>query len=64
MTTQTRDAVSLGAAVPAMSPNLMRQVPDGVRAIEMSYQEAIREALREEMVRDPNYEKWLREFGK
>jgi pyruvate/2-oxoglutarate/acetoin dehydrogenase E1 component len=30
----------------------MRQVPDGVPAKEMSYQEAIREALREEMLRD------------
>jgi len=53
MTAQTRDAVSLGAAVPTMSPDLIQQVPDGVPARMLSYQEAIREALREEMVRDP-----------
>ncbi len=53
MTAQTRDAVTLGAAVPTMSPDLMRQVPDDVPATMLSYQEAIREALREEMVRDP-----------
>jgi pyruvate dehydrogenase E1 component beta subunit len=35
-----------------MSPDLIVQVPTGVPAKEMSYQEAIREALREEMVRD------------
>jgi pyruvate dehydrogenase E1 component beta subunit len=35
-----------------MSPDLIVQVPAGVPAKEMSYQEAIREALREEMVRD------------
>ena len=52
MTAAARDAVSLGSAVPRMSPSLIRQVPDGVPATEMSYQEAIREALREEMVRD------------
>lgn len=52
MTIQTRDATSLGASAPVMSPDLIRQVPDGVEARELSYQEAIREALREEMVRD------------
>ncbi len=52
MTTQTRDATSLGANLPVMSPDLIRQVPDGTDAREMSYQEAIREALREEMLRD------------
>jgi len=35
-----------------MSPDLIVQVPAGVPAKELSYQEAIREALREEMVRD------------
>jgi pyruvate dehydrogenase E1 component beta subunit len=35
-----------------MSPDLIVQVPEGVPAREISYQEAIREALREEMVRD------------
>ena len=49
-----RDAVSLGAARPTMSPDLIVQVPPGVPAREMSYQEAIREALREEMMRDPS----------
>ena len=52
MTSQTRDAVSLGAAIPTMSPDLIRQVPEGTPATLLSYQEAIREALREEMVRD------------
>ena len=32
MTTPTRDATSLGAAVPVMSPDLIRQVPEGVPA--------------------------------
>jgi pyruvate dehydrogenase E1 component beta subunit len=35
-----------------MSSDLIVQVPEGVPAKEMSYQEAIREALREEMIRD------------
>ena len=52
MTTAARDAVSLGATKPVMSPDLIVQVPAGVPAKELSYQEAIREALREEMVRD------------
>jgi len=47
-----RDAVSLGAAKPVISPDLIVQVPEGVPARETSYQEAIREALREEMERD------------
>lgn len=47
-----RDAVSLGAARPVMPPDLIVQVPPGTPAKEMSYQEAIREALREEMMRD------------
>ena len=54
MTPRERDAVSLGASRPTMSPDLIVQVPSGVTAKEMSYQEAIREALREEMVRDPS----------
>src|SRR5512135_1436687 len=53
MTTEVRDSVSLAGNVPAMSPDTIRQVPDGVPARLMSYQEAIREALREEMRRDP-----------
>lgn len=52
MATIERDAVSLGAKATVLSADLIRQVPDGVPATEMSYQEAIREALREEMVRD------------
>ena len=47
-----RDATSLGAARPVMSPELIAQVPAGVPAKEISFQEAIREALREEMLRD------------
>lgn len=52
MPTAERDATSLGAKATALRPDLIRQVPDDVPAIEMSYQEAIREALREEMLRD------------
>jgi pyruvate/2-oxoglutarate/acetoin dehydrogenase E1 component len=52
MTTAQRDAVSLAAAKPTLSSDLIVQVPPGVPAREMSYQEAIREALREEMLRD------------
>ncbi len=52
MGTAQRDAVSLGSNKPTMSSDLIRQVSPGMPAKEMSYQEAIREALREEMVRD------------
>lgn len=52
MTGPPIDATSLGITAPTMSPELIVQVPDGMRAREMSYQEAIREALREEMIRD------------
>jgi pyruvate/2-oxoglutarate/acetoin dehydrogenase E1 component len=47
-----QDSTSLGAASPVVPPDLIRQVPAGCPAREMSYQEAIREALREEMLRD------------
>ncbi len=47
-----KDATSLGTLKPTMSPDLIVQVKDGVPVKEMSYQEAIREALREEMLRD------------
>jgi len=47
-----RDSVSLGAKAPIMPPDLIVQVPEGVPAQELSYQEAIREALREELLRD------------
>ncbi len=52
MTTTEKDATSLGTTTPVMSPDLIRQVDEGVPSQEISYQEAIREALREEMVRD------------
>jgi pyruvate/2-oxoglutarate/acetoin dehydrogenase E1 component len=52
MTSSERDATSLTTAKPVMSSDLIVQVPEGVPAKEISYQEAIREALREEMVRD------------
>lgn len=52
MTTTEKDATSLGTTTPVMSPELIRQVDEGVPSQEISYQEAIREALREEMVRD------------
>jgi pyruvate/2-oxoglutarate/acetoin dehydrogenase E1 component len=47
-----RDATSLGVVAAAMPADLIVQVPEGVPAKELSYQEAIREALREEMLRD------------
>lgn len=47
-----RDATSLGAVAPVLPSDLILQVPEGTPAKEMSYQEAIREALREEMMRD------------
>jgi pyruvate/2-oxoglutarate/acetoin dehydrogenase E1 component len=52
MVAPARDAVSLGAKAPVMPPDLIVQVSPGVAAKELSMQEAIREALREEMVRD------------
>jgi len=48
----TRDSTSLGTVSSVASPELIRQVPEGHAAREISYQEAIREALREEMLRD------------
>jgi pyruvate/2-oxoglutarate/acetoin dehydrogenase E1 component len=53
MTAPARDAVSLGGNIPAMSPDTIPQVAPGTPAKLLSYQEAIREALREEMRRDP-----------
>ena len=47
-----RDATSLGAVAPVLPSDLIDQVPEGTPAQEMSYQEAVREALREEMMRD------------
>jgi len=46
------DATSLGAVAAVLPSDLIVQVPEGMPAAEISYQEAIREALREEMVRD------------
>lgn len=54
MTTIERDAVSLEGTKPVMDSNLIIQAPSGTSVIEISYQEAIREALREEMLRDPS----------
>lgn len=49
----SRDAVSLGANIPILSADLIIQtkIDDG-ELTTISYQEAIREAIREEMVRD------------
>lgn len=47
-----RDATSLGATAPVLPADLIVQVPNGIPAKEVSFQEAIREALREEMARD------------
>ena len=52
MVAPARDAVSLGAKAPIMPPDLIVQVPAGIPVKELSMQEAIREALREEMKRD------------
>src|SRR5512143_1943763 len=52
MSTPTRDTVSLGAGTPVMPADLIVQVQPGTPAREMNMQEAIREALREEMLRD------------
>ncbi len=53
-TSAGRDAVSLGSAKPTLSPELIVQTKPGEETVELTYQEAIREALREEMVRDPS----------
>jgi pyruvate/2-oxoglutarate/acetoin dehydrogenase E1 component len=47
-----RDATSLGVVAAAMPADLIVQIAEGTPAKELSYQEAIREALREEMLRD------------
>ena len=47
-----KDTTSLGTTKPTMSSDLIVQVKKGVAVQELSYQEAIREALREEMIRD------------
>ena len=52
MGTTERDAVSLGALTTVMPSDLILQVAEGAPARDMTYQEAIREALREEMLRD------------
>ncbi|GMQ94796.1 MAG: alpha-ketoacid dehydrogenase subunit beta [Acidimicrobiia bacterium] len=52
MTTIEKDATSLGTVSPVMSPELIQQVSDDVPSHVITYQEAIREALREEMERD------------
>ena len=52
MTRTGIDATSLGVTTVALPSDLIVQVAPGVPAQELSYQEAIREALREEMLRD------------
>ena len=47
-----RDSTSLGALGPVLPSDLIVQVPEGVPTVEMSYLEAIRGALQEEMARD------------
>jgi pyruvate/2-oxoglutarate/acetoin dehydrogenase E1 component len=47
-----KDSVSLGAIGVSAPSDLIVQVADGTPARELSYQGAIREALREEMLRD------------
>jgi pyruvate/2-oxoglutarate/acetoin dehydrogenase E1 component len=52
MNAKAVDAVSLGSVTQELSPELIVQVSDGVPVKEISYRDAIREALREEMSRD------------
>ena len=52
MKTANKDPVSLGSTVKEDFSNLINQVPAGTACVELSYQEAIREALREEMLQD------------
>lgn len=52
MSKANTDAVSLGATAVSVPSDLIVQVQEGTQAAELSYQEAIREALREEMLRD------------
>ncbi len=49
-----RQGVSAASARKTLPPDLIVQITPGMQAKELSYQEAIREALREEMWRDPN----------
>ena len=53
MVVQEKEGVPLGAARSMLSAELIVQVRPGAAATEMTYQEAIRAALREEMLRDP-----------
>jgi pyruvate/2-oxoglutarate/acetoin dehydrogenase E1 component len=53
MAAAERDSVSLGSAKPTLAPDLIVQALPGAPASDLTYQEAIREALREEMLRDP-----------
>ncbi|MBK8047869.1 MAG: alpha-ketoacid dehydrogenase subunit beta [Anaerolineales bacterium] len=52
-TASERDAVSLTGSKPTLSPELIVQVAEVAPARDLTYQEAVREALREAMVRDP-----------
>jgi pyruvate/2-oxoglutarate/acetoin dehydrogenase E1 component len=54
MAVAERDAVSLGSAKPTLSSDLIVQVAPDEAATELTYQEAIREALRAELARDPS----------
>jgi len=47
-----RDAVSLGGNIPPAAPALIMQVSSGEETELVSYQEAVRGAIREEMHRD------------
>lgn len=54
MNNKIRDSVSLGSATQGFPADLIIQVPNSVPSSELTYQEAIREGLREEMLRDPS----------
>lgn len=58
------DAVSLGTTAPVISPDLINQVAPGVPSQILTYQEAIREALHEEMLRDPSVFMMGEDIGK
>lgn len=54
MGAEERDAITVGSTKPTLPAELIVQTPTGKAAKEISYRDAVREALREEMQRDPS----------
>lgn len=52
MDIQNRDSISLGGNIPAIDPNLIVQIPLDAEVEQISYLEAVRFAIREEMHHD------------